>query len=547
MNGRSVRRLAWNRLSTRLTLAITLATAVGSVVFLLLVLRAQRAQLMDQTNRSGAFLSDTLVNSLQRHMLRNERAELIESLQAVAAQPLMTELRLFDSRGRNHFSMDAGEIGRVAEKTEQTCAACHQSTEIPPSLDVNDRSRVVTTGRGQRILATVTPIYNRAACATAACHAHPTSQRVLGILEVGVSLSHVDATLATLQRRTAGIALLIIMGLAVTSIVVTQRTVVRPVSQLLDGVQRVTAGDLKEQVPVSGSGEIAELAQAFNEMETALLEVRRQRLALLGSLEEQVKQRTAALEHAQARMVQAEKLSSLGRLSASIAHEINNPLTGILTYAKLIIHTLEHRTLDEQARARTVAQLKLVERETQRCTAIVRNLLDFARERPLTLTDVDVNAAIEEALFLIHNQVVLQNLRLEQDLGPLPSMRADFGQIRQALVNVLMNACDAMGPGGVLRLSSASPEPDAIVVTVRDTGLGIAEEHLAKVFDPFFTTKEKGTGLGLSVVYGIVQRHGGTLQVESQAGVGTTVRIRLHAHGAENGAADAPAPLVRAG
>lgn len=543
MNGRSQpRRLAWNRLSTRLTAVITIATAIGSAAFLLIVLSAQRALLMDQTHRSGAFLSDTLVNSLQRHMLRNERVELIESLQAVASQPLMTELRLFDSRGKNHFSMNPQEIGRIAQKTERTCAACHGSTLVPPSLDVEDRSRVVDTGTGQRMLATVTPIYNRPSCSTAACHAHPASQRVLGILEVGVSLAHVDATLATLQRRTAGVALVIILGLAVTSILVTQRTVVRPVSRLLDGVQRVATGDLKEPVPVSGSGEIAELAHAFNDMEEALLEIRRQRLALLGNLEEQVRQRTAALENAQARMVQAEKLSSLGRLSASIAHEINNPLTGILTFAKLIIHTLEQQGADDPARAKTISQLKLVERETQRCTAIVRNLLDFARERPLKLADVDVHAAINEALFLIHNQVALQNIQLEQNLGAVPPMRGDFGQIRQALVNVLMNACDALGHGGTLRITTAAEDPEYILVTVEDTGPGIAQEHLAKVFDPFFTTKEKGTGLGLSVVYGIVQRHGGTLQIDSTVGVGTTVRIRLHTRGAELAAPHVEAP-----
>jgi two-component system NtrC family sensor kinase len=376
------------------------------------------------------------------------------------------------------------------------------------------------------VLATVAPIYNSQACSTAACHAHPPDQRVLGLLEVGTSLSHVDGTLAELQRTTAIIALLTVLGLAATAIVFTRRTVVSPVEQLVEGAQRVAQGDFKAGVPVRGSGEIAALAQSFNDMEAALLEMRRQRQAILEGLEHQVEQRTAALRNAQERLIQSEKLSSLGRLAASIAHEINNPLAGILTYAKLLIRTLEEAPPDDTKRAKIIGQLKLVERETQRCTAIVRNLLDFARERPLKLSQVDVNAAISEALFLINNQSRMQNIQVETSLGQVPPIEADFGQIRQALVNILINACDAMLQGGTLRIGS-SAEGGRVDVVVQDTGVGIPPEHMKKVMDPFFTTKEKGTGLGLSVVYGIVERHGGRLRLESEQGRGTTVTISL--------------------
>lgn len=282
------RRWWFNRLSTKLTAIVTLTTVIGTGAFLWLVLSAQRQLLMDETIRSAAFLSDTLLNSLQRHMLRNERTELVESLQSVASQPLMSELRLFDWRGTNHFSMDGTEVGRVVQKSERMCVACHDSGSDPRPLDPAERSRVITNAGGKRVLVTVTPIYNRASCSEAACHAHPADHRVLGILEVGVSLAHVDTALASLQRRTAGLALAVILGLAVISLVFTHQTVVRPVARLADGVQRVAAGDLKEPVPVSGSGEIAELAGAFNDMEARLAGSRRQRLALLEGLERQV-------------------------------------------------------------------------------------------------------------------------------------------------------------------------------------------------------------------------------------------------------------------
>jgi two-component system NtrC family sensor kinase len=523
----------WDRLSVKITAVIIAATAIGGIVFLSFVLKAQRDLLTEQTMNNAAFMSDTLVNSLQRHMMRNERAELVGSLEAVAAQPLVSELRLFDSHGRTQYSRDPSETGRIASKKEPTCIACHANGHPPEALTPAARSRVIAHANG-RVLATVSPIYNRPGCSTAACHAHPREQRVLGLLEIGVSLSHVDATLAALQRRTAGIALLTVLGLGLTMLVFTRRRLVHPIERLAEGVQRVKQGDLRERVPVLGSSEIGALAQAFNEMETALLEIRAQRQALLDSLEQQVHERTAALKKAQERLIQGEKLSSLGRLAASIAHEINNPLAGILTYAKLLVRTLEEAPPDEAARAKIIGQLRLVERETQRCTAIVRNLLDFARERPLKLADVEVNAAIGEALFLINNQSRMQNVTLEQDLQPVAPIEADFGQIRQALVNILINACDAMPNGGTLRVESRRAG-DQIEIVVRDTGTGIPPEHLKKVLDPFFTTKEKGTGLGLSVVYGIVERHGGALRIDSAPGQGTTVTITLPVLAHESG------------
>ena len=526
----------WSRLSVKVTAVITLATTIGGSVFLWLVLRQQRQLLMDQTVRNAAFLSDTLLSSLERHMLRNERTELVAALSAVSNQPLMSELRLFDSNGRTAFSNRPQESGRVADKREATCAACHHTPGTPPALDARERSRVIATGGGARILATVTPVYNRTACSSTPCHAHPPEQRVLGVLEVGMSLAQVDGTLASLQRTTAIVGLMTITGLAITAILFTRRELVHPIEQLNSGVNRVKAGELKKQVPVIGTGEIAELAEAFNEMEGALLEVRRQRQALLDSLERQVGERTAALERAQERLVQTEKLSSLGRLAASVAHEINNPLAGILTFAKLLVRSLEEGPPDDAARAKQVKNLKLIEQETKRCTAIVRGLLDFARERPLDLAATDVNVAVGEALFLVRNQVALQNITLAHTSGTLPSIQADGGQIRQALLNIVINACDAMPGGGTLTVATA-PSPDGgVEVRISDTGVGIAPEHLKKVLDPFFTTKEKGTGLGLSVVYGIVERHGGSLKIDSQVGSGTTVTITLppaHAQAAE--------------
>jgi two-component system NtrC family sensor kinase len=201
---------------------------------------------------------------------------------------------------------------------------------------------------------------------------------------------------------------------------------------------------------------------------------------------------------------------------------------------------LEAGPPDEATRAACLKNLSLVQRETERCTVIVRNLLDFARARPLDLRIVDPVRALDEALSLAQHKMQLQNITVVKKLEGTGAVNADFGQLRQAFMNILLNACDATPAGGTLTLASRLlPQERALEISVADTGAGIAPELLSRIFDPFFTTKEKGTGLGLSVVYGIVEKHGGSMQVESRVGQGTTMTIRLPL--AEDGAARAAA------
>jgi len=358
---------------------------------------------------------------------------------------------------------------------------------------------------------------------------------VLGVVDVGVSLADIDHSLASLTERTLGLALAALLTIALGVVFFVNRVVMRPVASLLEGTRLIAQGDLDHRIPSTSEDDLGLLADSFNRMTDALQEARAEIGDLMNGLEQQVEQRTAALRQAHSDLLRSEKLASLGRLAASIAHEINNPLSGILTFAKLLIRTLEDGAQDQDAKDQCLKNLRLVERETTRCTAIVRNLLDFARERPLTLTDVDLNQVLSEALSLLEHQLALRGVNLDKHLEPLPSIQADFGQLRQAVVNVVLNAADAMSAGGRLTVSSGA-DADGVELVVADTGMGIPPEHLARIFDPFFSTKDKGTGLGLSVVYGIVERHGGRLEVKSEVGQGTNVRIRLPLSGAREAA-----------
>jgi two-component system, NtrC family, sensor kinase len=484
----------------KLAAAITLISVATLGVFVVVTLRSQRRYLHAQSQASATFVTDTINRSIQHDMLRDQREDAYQILGEIARQEHIKRLRIFDGAGRVRYSTDAAEIGRVVE----------QGTEH------NNGST----------LGAVTPIYNQPSCSSASCHVHPATQRVLGKIELGLAHETADRESAVLERNMIALSALAALALCTLTFLFVRYLVVEPIGRLFHGLHRISEGDLDTQVPVRRGDEIGALEQSFNDMGAALAETRAERTALLEGLERQVLERTAALERSQAHLVRSEKLSSLGRLSASIAHEINNPLAGILTTSKLLIRNISDP--QDPVQASTLRLLRLVERETERCTAIVRNLLGFARERPLTLTDADVNAALEEALFLAANQLTLQNIVVERDLGTLPPLSADFGQLRQAFANVVINAADAMPHGGTLRVRSRYVSAsDEVCVEIADSGIGIPKEQLARVFEPFFTSKVKGTGLGLAVVYGIVQRHSGRVTMDSVVGVGTTVTFWL--------------------
>jgi two-component system NtrC family sensor kinase len=264
---------------------------------------------------------------------------------------------------------------------------------------------------------------------------------------------------------------------------------------------------------------------------------------LMSNLEHQVEDRTADLRAAQEQLLRTEKLSSLGKLSASIAHEINNPLAGILTFAKLVTRKLADGDLNPEGREKVLKHLALVEREAFRCSVIVKNLLDFARERPMLMKPADVNQAVDEILTLVDNQAHIQGVKIVRERGALPPVLGDFGQLRQIFMNIASNACEAMEAGGTLTVRSREvPGELGVEVVFEDTGSGIPPERLRKIFDPFFTTKERGTGLGLSVVYGVVEKHGGRIEVDSEEGKGTRFTIRLRAALPEELSAPAPLP-----
>jgi two-component system NtrC family sensor kinase len=521
------------RLGFKITATAAAAILVPVTLVAGLMIRAQHAELIARAEGSAAILSETVRSATHDFMLKDQREDAYRIVEIVGHESLRKDssiesVRIFNKQGATVYSTDRAEIGRIADKRADVCSPCHGGAGAPvTSPDPATRSRI-TTSSGHRVLSLVTPIYNEVSCSAAGCHAHPQEQRVLGLLDVALSLKDVDDRRAAATWRIAGLSLLALVVLTALVSVIVRILVFRPVSEMLAATKDLAHGGAPAPLPIHSLDELGMLGRSFNEMSDSLRKARAELQAAADGLEHQVEERTAALKKAQEALVQTEKLASLGTLSASIAHEINNPLAGILTFARLMARTLESGDVDDAARATCLKNLGLIQRETERCTRIVRSLLDFARARPIELRAVDAVSALDEAVSLTQHKLQLQQVVVTRTADGTAIVQGDFGQLRQVFVNLILNACDAMPKGGSLAVVSRRVEDGrAVEISFTDTGAGIAPENLSRIFDPFFTTKEMGTGLGLSVVYGVVEKHGGSMKAQSRLGEGTTMTVRL--------------------
>jgi two-component system NtrC family sensor kinase len=520
--------MSWIKtLEARLLLTVCGVALLSVAVLAAVNIRSEQRDRVDLMIQGAGQFSDTVKRSIHYAMLRNQWQDAFHIMDTIGTQEGVDRVRVFTKEGTVLYSTDRAEVGKAVDKRAESCYACHAAEEPLTRLMLPDRTRIFRGPDGTRLLGMITPVYNEKPCT--GCHVHPASKRVLGVLDVTLSLARVDEEIRGITRRTAAFAGGAVLVLAVTLAVLIRTGITRRVQELVEGTQRLAGGDLAHRIPVRSHDELGALAGSFNRMTESLAKAQGELSELVDTLEQRVEERTRELQQAQAQLIQTEKLASLGRLSASIAHEINNPLAGILTYVKLLSRRLRAGPPSPDDVLTALQQLALVERETQRCSTIVRNLLDFARQRPPAFQPVDMVAVLDEAVSLLAHHLAIQRVAVVRQVRPVPAVSADFGQMRQALVNVLMNACEAMPKGGTLTLRTriASGDSPGVEVAITDTGTGISPEHLGKIFDPFFTTKEKGTGLGLSVVYGILDKHGGTIRVDSREGEGTTVTLRL--------------------
>ena len=410
----------------------------------------------------------------------------LDALQRIAGRSGVFRIFLLDSAGKVLIDRDPAHVLQL---------------KSPDWLPAKLQARL----RGQRWGQTATSTLEFRSAGTEMIGAFAKVATAGLMLGVQIPKSTAYLTARELLDDLAGVAVGLLLLAALLSLL-WARQITRPVVTLARAAQEVGQGRFDVQVEVRSNDEMGALARSFNRMTSEL------------------QAREAALKKAQAALIQSEKMSAFGQLSAGIAHEVKNPLAGILGYAQLAL-----RKIDEDSPAKR--HLALIEKETKRCKVIIENLMKFARREKAVKARIDVNAVVEAACDIVAHQLGLNRVRLEQHLAEkLPPIMADGNQIQQVLMNLMINAQQAMdGEPGTVTVSTAPLGDDRIVITVQDDGPGMPEDIQAQIFEPFFTTKQvgQGTGLGLSVSYGIVRDHEGDIKVTSRPGQGATFTLIL--------------------
>ena len=509
-------------LAAKLAICVIASTAAFFALFGYINLKVERAHSESLIEQAADRVTDVILRSTRYEMLHNDRDALVNIIQELGSEPGIQRVRIFNKDGRITLSTEGREVNTVVDKTAEACYGCHAQSAPLAKLKRPDRSRTFTDKQGHRVLGVIRPIDNSRDCSDSGCHVHPASQQVLGVIDANLSLATVDGQLSQHQANLVYFLVGAIVFGSLLAVVFIWVVVYRPVKELIDGTHRVAGGDLDYRLPVRSDDELGDLARSFNKMTGEVAGVQ-------AKIEEQVRRKTAELERVHKTLLGTEKMASIGKLAATVAHEINNPLFGILTYARLTQRgILQH---EFEGRDELAEQLQTIERESKRCGDLVKNLLTFSRQAPSHREPNNLNTIVERAVSLVKHKLDMQSIELKLNLAKgLPLVECDANQIQQVVLVLMVNASEAMPKGGSLEVATVfDKESEQGVVTVKDTGSGIPPDVLPRIFDPFFTTKEdqNRTGLGLAVAHSIVEQHGGEIVVRSTPGEGTEFRVAL--------------------
>ena len=520
------------RLAPKLIFSITLIVIIVAAVSGLVNVQSEERQLLNVMILGADQLSKGITSATWHAMRDDHREAVYQIMETIALKQGIDRIRMFNRDGQVMFSTSPEDRKASTDKRGETCAMCHAPSAPRYQLDLPSRVRVFHGNDGRRRLAMVTPIYNEPSCSQAECHAHPKAMKVLGVLDVALSLESVDTEMAAVKLRVLLVTAVEITLISLFIVYCTRRFLGRPIEKLIAGTHAISQMELDKPLDIVGSSEeLNELARSFDVMRerlrTALGEINQ----ITQELETKVEQRTEQLRAVHQKLLQSDRLASLGQLSASVAHEINNPVSGVLNLSMLMQRMLKPDGVPTNRVEEFRKYLSQVVSETTRVGRIVSDLLAFSRRSKPHRAPADLNKVVRTTLSLVQQKLKLSNVEAEARLAEnLPAVPCDQSQIQQVVLNLVLNAAEAAQPkgGGVVIVSTEIGDGVALL-RVSDNGEGIRPENLAKVFDPFFTTKPegKGVGLGLAVSYGIIQAHGGDIEVKSKVGEGTTFIVSL--------------------
>jgi len=408
----------FKQIGFKLVFVVALTSLIIIGVFAYFNVKSQSASLLAEVERHANQLSETVVSSTRFDMMLNQVDRVQETINSIGKQPHIRDVRILNKVGEIIYSSTPSNINKMVDKKAESCYACHAADKPLEQISITERTRIFKVHPdSNRVIGIITPIYNEKSCWQADCHAHPQNQKVLGVLDVSISLAEVDRIILKSEWEIVIFAIVAILAVGLLIGFFVRRWVSQPVHELLAGTQQIGQGNLNYSIKDMGDDEIGKLGQSFNNMTKKLAEARMQ-------------------------LFQSDKMASLGRLAAGVAHEINNPLTGVLTYSSFLLkRTKDNPEFQED--------LKVIVRETLRSREIVKSLLDFARQSVPKKNSADINEIIEKSYGVIESQLALNKVKIVKQTDPnLPKIIVDANQIQQVFINLMVNASDAIGPKG---------------------------------------------------------------------------------------------------
>jgi two-component system NtrC family sensor kinase len=470
-------------------------------------------------------------------MLTNDWPALENTIDVINTLPGIEDLNLYNqNEDVVYSSWSDSENGHG----NPNCKDCHESISalFPGTersfriISMDSDCEMTQKDYDYRLLMIHSPILNEPSCYTAACHAHSENDRVLGSFVIRIPMDALDTAITESSNDFFLLAAFSTLLLIIFLIFYTRRTINRPLEEIIQASEAVSRGDRSTRMNINSSQpqDVQLVSETFNKMLDNLQEANDELKNWSHQLEDKVQKKSEELTEIQKEMIHVERMASLGRLSSSVAHEINNPLSGVLTYTKLVHKQMNSLEFDEKDKKPMLKYLKVIEDETKRCGSIVKGLLDFSRKDQLEFSNSHLHRLLNEAYQLMEHQMRISNIEFKEDYSASEDLiKCSENQIKQAVIALLLNANEAVVEDGEVRIRTSNPNPKQILLVVIDNGPGIAPGDLPHVFEPFFSAKEKvsGIGMGLAIVHGIVQSHHGKVEVHSEPGAGTTISVLI--------------------
>jgi len=488
--------------------------------------------------QSGNNIGSIVEGALYHSMLENDKSSLRNTLDIINTLPGIDEVNMYDSDEELVYSSFSTES--VKKHSDPNCKGCHPNIKTMFSqkeksykiINVNSDCEMNVNDNGSRHLLIKSPILNEKSCSVSSCHAHNESDVLLGSLVIKIPLETQDAAI---KKSSTEFFLLAILATALFSLVLlffTRKKIKDPLNALVNVSIAVANGDKSTRIEIKPNqlDDMRVVSQAFNDMldnlHTATIELEN----WSQQLEYKVQKKSEELGAAQHELIHVERLASLGKLSSSVAHEINNPLSGILIYAKLLYKQVSNPELYATKRESMLKHLKLIENETKRCGDIVKGLLDFSRKDQNDFEPRHLHEILQETYELMSHPIKIANISFKTEFSAISDyIYCNPNQIKQACVALLVNASEAVVENGEILIKTKNGDEDSIIFEIIDNGQGINPTDIPHIFEPFFSTKTNasGIGLGLAIVHGIIQNHKGKIQVKSEPGSGTTLSVTL--------------------